>query len=156
MSKNREMGIYFYMQEVDKMGNPIDGAPIKDLEKDFEGLLYSKASGLNKIGKARIYKEQYADSERVRVYVPEQEINEPTKVIFSFLFLGEDRYKIYDSFLEYVRKGFHSYWDTKRKKKIYFYVEKEIEPATEAWYGSTPYLILELEVDNIYGRTFDI
>lgn len=156
MSKNRDMGIYFYMQEVDKKGDPIVGAPIKDLENDFDGLLYSKASGLNKKGKARVYKENYSDSDRVRVHIPSLPTNEPTHVTFSFLFVGEGRYDTYNSFVEYVSSGFHSYWDTKRKRRLVFYVEEEIEPAEEAWYGSTPYLKLELRVENVFGRTFEV
>ena len=147
----------FYMQECDSEGRLLAGSRQRDLENDteFEGLKYSKAEGLNKIGKARIYKETFKDSDRLRVYIPNNLTNEPTTAKFTFYFTGEDRYKSYDNFVEYVRKGFKRYYDTARNKYLYFCVESEINPASEQWYGGTPYLELGLTVQNIFGRTFD-
>lgn len=147
----------FYMQECNGMGKILAGSKERDLENDtdFVGLKYSKAEGLNKIGKARIYKETFKDSDRLRVHIPENLTNEPTTVTFTFYFTGENRYKSYDKFVEYIRKGFKRYHDNARNKYLYFCVENEIKPASEQWYGSTPYLELQLTVQNIFGRTFD-
>lgn len=149
------MDYKFYMQECDSKGNILSGAPLKDLEVDFEGMRYSKADGLDKIGKPRIYTESFADSNRLRVHIPEKLTNEATTVKFTFFFTGENRRSVYDSFVEYVRKGFKVYHDTARKKYLYFCINTEITPATEEWYGSTPYLELQLTAQNIFGRTFD-
>ena len=59
----------------------------KDLEVDFDGLRYSAAKGINTIGKARIFTEKYADSDRMRVYVPKEVTNDPTTITFTFYFL---------------------------------------------------------------------
>lgn len=143
------------MVECDKYGHIPMGAQEINLERDFKGLLYSKAEGLDAIGKARVYKETYADSDRVRVHIPTLPTNEPTKVTFTFFFVGDDRRAIYNSFVSYVTKGFHCYHDDARGKYLYFYVEGEVKPAEEKWHGSNPYLSLELEVENLFGRTFD-
>lgn len=149
------MGIHFYMVECDAKGNITQGSTERDLEKDFNGMLYSKADGLDAVGKPRIYSEKYSDSERTRVYIPEDVTHEPTTVNFTFIFTGEDKQKTYHDFLSYVGKGFHRYYDTFRKKYLYFFVNTEVKPAKEKHYGGTPYLQLDLTVQNIFGRTFD-
>jgi hypothetical protein len=35
-------------------------------------------------------------------------------------------------------------------------VASEIKPASEMWYGSTPYLELNLQVQNLNGKTFEV
>ena len=157
MSVNSEMGIYFYMQATDGKGNPLASAPIKDLEGDFDGLLYSKAKGLNDKGKIKnTYKEVYADSDRVRVYFPEEPLREATTVTFTFYFTGENRYAVFEEFVKYVSGGFRAFWDTKRNKKLVFYAPEEVKVADEMWYGSTPYLSWDLKVQNVFGETFDV
>lgn len=137
-------------------GEAIAGASRMNLEKDFNGLRYSRAEGLDKIGKAKnIYTEKYADSDRTRVYMPEVVTNEPTTVNFTFVFVGDNRRNVYDEFLEYVRNGYKVYYDDARRKYLYFFVNSEIKPAEEAHYGSMPYLKMTLSVQNIFGRTFD-
>ena len=147
----------FYMQECDSKGKTIADAPQIDLENHeaFEGLKYVKATGLDKIGKPRIYTEKFSDSERLRVHIPNELTNEATTVEFQFIFSGENRRESYKTFVEYVRKGYKMYYDTARNKYLYFCVTSEITPAKENWYGSTPYLELTLTVQNIFGRTFD-
>ena len=155
MSRNSDLGYKFYMVNCDKNGKVAESATEYDLEKDFEGLLYSKATGLYLVGKPRIYTEKYADSDKLRVYMPDTVVNEPTTVNFTFLFTGENRYTIYKTFVDYVRNGFKRYYDNVREKYLYFFVNTEIKPAEEVFYGSKPYLKLDLTVQNIFGRTFD-
>ena len=147
----------FLMQSCDSKGTILIGSQEIDLENhpDFEGLRYSKAVGLDKIGKPRIYTEKFSDSDRLRVYIPKELTNEATTVEFTFFFVGENRRTSYQNFVEYVRKGYKVYHDTARGKYLYFFVNSDIAPATEQWYGSTPYLELKLTVQNIFGRTFD-
>lgn len=157
MSVNSEMGIYFYMQETDGKGNPLADAPRKNLEEDFEGLLYSKAKGLNDKGKIKnTYSEKYADSDRLRVYFPDEPKREATTVTFTFFFTGENRYAVFEEFVKYVSGGFRAFWDTKRKKRLVFYALEEVKVADEKWYGGTPYLSWDLRVQNIFGETFDV
>ena len=154
---NSEHEYEFFMQECDKHGKLLAGTTAKNLEVDFNGLRYSKAEGLDAIGKPKnIYTEKYSDSDRTRVYIPENITNEPTTVKFTFYFIGDERQKTYHEFLEYVRKGFHRYYDTYRNKYLYFFVDSELKPAEEKLYGSVPYLKFELTVQNIFGKTFDV
>lgn len=157
MSVNSEMGIYFYMQECNAKGELLAGAPIMNLEEDFDGLLYSKAKGLNDKGKIKnTYSEKYADSDRLRVYFPSEPKRESTTVTFTFFFTGENRYAVFEKFVKYVSGGFRAFWDTKRKKRLVFYAPEEVKVADEKWYGGTPYLSWDLKVQNVFGETFDV
>lgn len=155
MSRNSEMGLHFYMVECDSKGIVASDATELDLEESFDGLTYMKADGLNNVGKARVYTEKFADSDRLRVYLPETPLREQTTVTLSFVFVGENRYNSYQQFVDYVSSGFHRYRDNARNKYLYFYVEAEIKPAKELMYGGTPYITLDLQVKNIFGQTFD-
>lgn len=145
----------FYMAECDS-GWSIIPRTKKNLEVDFKGMRYQKADGLNLTGKPRIYTETYADAEMTRVWIPQEVTYEPTTITFSFVFLGEDRYKTYDEFVSWVSGKRMAYWDGVRSKTAYFYVGDSVQPAEEKWHGSTPYLRLQLKVTNVYGRTFDL
>ena len=144
----------FYMAECDAEWKVKDGTEL-NLETDFEGLRYQEAKGLNLTGKPRLYTETYADADKVRVYIPEKVTYEPTTITFSFVFFGENRYATYDSFVAWVSGKRMVYHDDARNKWAYFYVSDSVQPAKEMWYGSTPYLRLELKVSNVYGRTFN-
>ena len=155
MSKNSDMGIHFYMVECDNKGTVLASAVEKNLERDFKGMLYSKAAGLDAVGKPRTYSEKYSDSDRLRVYLPADIKHDATTIEFTFFFTGEGKQKVYHDFLTYVCEGFHRYYDNFRKKYLYFFVNSEVKPAEEKHFGSTPYLKLDLTVQNIFGRTFD-
>lgn len=145
------------MQKVDKNGSAIETEPEKDLEKDFEGLLYSKCEGLNKIGKPKnIYEETYSDADRVRVYMPDVITNETTEISLTLYFVGENRHSTLDTFKEYIREGFTKYWDTARNKSFIFYVNKDINVSDEMWYGSTPYISATFNLQNINGKTTNV
>ena len=161
------MDYKFYMQRCDKYGSPMsvpDGTPNKDLlenpidlESYFVGLLYRSCQGLNTIGKAKnIYTETYSDADGTRVFVPDEITNETTKVILTIVFVGDDRFDVRDRFNDYIRHGFHKYWDTARKRSFVFYVDGELPIGEEKWYGSKPYLSCEYTLNNINGKTFPI
>ena len=147
------MNYHFYMVECSNKGEVLGTE--RDLEASFDGLVYMKADGLNLLGKPRVYTEKFADSDRLRVYKPEITLREPTTVTLSFAFTGQNRYNTYQEFTEYVSDNYIRYRDTARNVYLYFYVEDEIKPAKEMWYGSEPYLTLDLKVKNIFGRTFN-
>lgn len=143
------------MVECDNKGKVADGAVEIDLEEHFSGLTYMKAEGLNKLGKPRVYTEKFADSDRLRVYKPDDTIREATTVTLSFAFVGDNRYQTYHNFVEYISTGVKRYRDTARNKYLYFFVNEEIKPAKEMWYGGTPYLTVDIPVQSIFGKTFD-
>lgn len=143
----------FYMIACEKDGTVIQNSE-KDLETDFDGLVYSKCEGLETIGAAKnIYEEKYADSEKLRVHVPATILNEATTIKLTLFFVGENRHKGRNDFNEYIRVGFHKYWDDARKRMFQFYVSKELPIGEEKWYGSTPYLKCEYTLNNIHGKT---
>lgn len=151
------LGYEFFMQECDKEGNVLAGSSPKNLEVDFSGLRYKECKGLNTIGAANVFTESYADSNRLRVHVPSNLTNKATTITLSLYFVGEDRYKTYDAFNEYLRKSpYHIYYDSARKKKFAFFVKDEIAPSNSQWYGSTPYIEVSYKLSNIFGKTEDI
>lgn len=144
-----------WMQRVDVTGdNPID----IENDKRFVGLLYMNAKGLNTIGKPKnVYLEGYADSDRMRYYLPNDKeyANEATVVTMHFLIVGdaESRQRTIDNFSDYIRKGVHRYWDNARNRELDFIVNDEIKVSDEKWHGSTPYVEIEVNLQNLYGRT---
>lgn len=145
----------FYMAECDASWNIINESR-RNLEESFVGMRYLEAKGLNLVGKPKVYTETYADSKRVRVFLPPSMTYEPTKVTFSFAFFGEERYQTYDAFVTWISGKRMVYWDDARKKGVFFYVADSIQPAEEKWYGSTPFLRMELNVSNVYGNTYTV
>ena len=141
------------MQRVD-----IESQPIYDIEEQFAGLLYMKADGMNNIGKAKnIYTETYADSDRLRVYLPNDGVytNEATKITMHFLVIGDEasRQATIRSFETYVREGIHRYWDDARNLEFDFIVQDEIKVSDEKWHGSSPYVEIEVVMQNLNGKT---
>lgn len=144
----------FYMAECDANWN-ITGTTT-NLEASFDGLHYQRAKGLNLTGKPRLYTESYADSDKLRVHIPADVTHEPTDVTLSFVFIGDNRYATYDAFVDFCQNKRMAYWDSARKKRLFFFVEDAIQPAEEMWHGNIPYLRLELKVKNVFGKTFDV
>lgn len=146
----------FYMQECDSKGTLLAGSTKKDLEVDFGSLRYSAMEGIETIGKPKnISTESYADSDRLRVYMPDEIVNEATKITFKCYFIGDTCMSDYYKFTEYIRNGFHRYWDNLRKKWFAFYCEEEIRVTSSKMYG-TKYLEVTYTLNNIFGKTFDI
>ena len=67
--------------------------------------------------------------------------------------LGMTSKEVMEKFNEYVRNGFHKYWDTARKKAFVFCIEDEISVSNELWYGSTPYIKCDYKLKNVSGKT---
>lgn len=152
-----EFGYEFYMQECDKEGNILAGSTKRSLERDFQGLRYSKIDGIEALGAPKnVYSESYADADRLRVYAPTEVTHKETTVTLTLYFLGAERHKLLDAFNDYIKRGFHKYWDTARNKWFAFYVKDELKPAESMWYGSVPYLRMDYKLTNIFGRTFDV
>lgn len=156
------LGYEFFMQECDKVGNVLDGSVAINLEVDLkmEGgtcVRYSKIDGIEALGAPKnVYSESYADADRLRVYAPTEVTHKETTVTLTLYFLGAERHKLLDAFNDYIKRGFHRYWDTARNKWFAFYVKDELKPAESMWYGATPYLRMEYKLTNIFGRTFDV
>lgn len=129
-----------------------------DIEEHFSGLLYMRAEGMNDIGKSKnVYTETYADSDRLRVFLPNDGVyaNEATKITMHFLVVGdaETRQSTIADFYEYVRIGVHRYWDDARNLEFDFVVQDEIKVSDERWHGSNPYVEIAVVLQNLNGKT---
>lgn len=156
-----------YMRAVNPDGTPID-VSWTNIEEEFAGLRYLKAEGLLDKGKAKnIYTESYAESDRLRVYLPTHLsnnvrvhsltdiANEPTTITMTFVVIGDKdtRQAAIDAFEDYVRKGVHSYYDDARNKEFDFIVTGEIKVSDEKWHGSQPYVEVQIPMQNLNGKT---
>lgn len=152
-----------YLQRID-----VSGQPAVDIEDNWKGLLYLKAEGLQDIGGVKnYYTEEYADSDRLRVYYPFVEsngqmearteliANEATTITMTFLVVGspEARENIIQGFLDEIRTGIHRYWDTARYREFDFIVTDEIKASDEKWHGSQPYVEIQIPMQNLNGKT---
>lgn len=149
-------GYKFYIQRVEKLQDgtysPVPSTII-DLESRFKGLKYSKLTGLNDIGKAKnIYTEQYADGDKLRVYIPQAIQSEATSMTLTIYFFGKDRQSVFADFANEIKSGIHRYWDTARNMYFDFYIDDELKPTDENWYKGEPYFKVDVKMKNIYGR----
>jgi hypothetical protein len=144
--------------------NP-DGTPISqnytNIEEQYTNLRYLKATGLNDVGKSKnIYMENYAESDRARVYIPPdgQYVNEQTDITMTFVVLGSElsRQSTIRSFTEELRQGIHTYYDDARYAAFDFVVVDDIKVSDEKWVGSQPYVELEIKMKNLNGKTRNV
>lgn len=135
----------------------ISGQTQYDIESHF-GVLYMEAKGLNDVGQSKnIYTETYADSDRLRVALPNDGVYtaQATKVTMKFLVVGveSERQTLITNFETYLREGVHTYWDTARYREFDFIVTDEIKVSDEKWHGSTPYVEITVNIQNLNGKT---
>ena len=139
----------FYMQVFGKE----TVQPIIDLEDFYKGMYFAKVSGLSDKGKPKnIYTEEYADSDALRVHLPETVYREATKIVLSLVFVGENRRDIYDSFYNYVNGEKLYYWDSARNRKASMVLEEPIEIDEDILVGSQPYIVVDFRFRNLYGE----
>lgn len=143
-----------YMERVDIT----DSLGQIDIEEQFSGLLYMRAEGMNDVGKSKnVYTETYADSDRLRVYLPNDGNynNDATKITMHFFVVGDkdSRQATIRAFETYVREGIHRYWDTARNLEFDFIVQDEIKVSDEKWHGSSPYVEIQVPMQNLNGKT---
>lgn len=147
--------VKFYMQKVDTSGNLVSDT-LKDLEVDFNGLLYAKSEGLLNKGKRKnIYTEDYADSDTLRVWQGDDVTREATNVTFTFYFVGDTRQSVYDAFYEYIKNGIISYYDTLRYKEARLVFIEALETKEDIFKGSTPYINVSFKFQNLWGECKD-
>ena len=160
-----ESNYKFYIQTINKDGSIPEGSITKDLEEDFKVMVdgnivgrlrYKECKGLNTIGKPRVYTEKYADSDRLRTYIPKNVTHDATTIELTLYFVGESRQKVYDDFNAFITGGYRKYWDTARNKAFDFYVSDVTQPSNERWYGGTPYFEVTYKLQNLNGKTTSV
>lgn len=151
----RSSQYHHYIQRIDIGGqSPID---IEDWD-NCPGLRYMKSDGIFDIGKSKnIYTEEYADSDRLRVYLPPDNnyTHESTTISMTFLVIGdaETRQTTIENFLEEITTGVHRYWDDARNREFDFIVSDDVKISEERWHGSQPYAEITIPMKNLNGKT---
>lgn len=145
--------IKYYIQRVD-----ISNQNAVSLEDDFTNIRFLEISGLNSVGASKaIYTESYAESDRLRVYIPSdgENTHEATSITLKLLIFGneKERNMSYREFVNYITNGIHSYWDTKNEIKFDFVVKDEIVVVEEDYSNIPPYMIIEIKLQNLNGKS---
>lgn len=126
-----------------------------DIEAGF-GCLYSQCEGLGRTGKARFYTEEYADSDEVRAYFPDEATAEAFEMTLTVEFIGDSRADNYRKMCEFLSGGRVMYHDTARCRAFIGYLSDGSEPKEDVYKGSVPYIEVAFKFKSLYGRTFPI
>lgn len=135
------------------LNNNIWGSAI-DLEEYFPGLKYVSCTGLSDYGKIKnIYTESYAETEQLRVYMPDTIVRGNTDIEFEFGFTGENRRDTYDNFVEWISGYKLKYWDTARHREVEMILIDAIEVDEDLLLGSSPFIVVPFTFKNLKGST---
>ena len=130
-----------------------------DIEAQFK-CKYVKFEGLSEAGKVKnVYTETYADSEELRVYVPDEVLYEQTDISLTLLFApsSTDDNDVQDNeraFFEYVSGHKIEYHDTFRNRYVSLLLINKPEVVGEVLYGGSRYREVKYTFKNLYGRSF--
>lgn len=130
-----------------------------DIEEHFK-CKYVKFEGLSEAGKVKnVYTEAYADSEELRVYVPDEVLYEQTDISLTLLFApssanDNDVQDNERAFFEYVSGHKIEYHDTFRNRYVSLLLLNKPEVVGEVLYGGSRYREVKYTFKNIYGRSF--
>lgn len=125
-----------------------------ELTEHFQGLIFCECKGVSDYGAIKnIYSETFAESDTLRVYLPEKAVRESTDIKLTVLFTKENRRDVYDSFVEYITGKRIKYWDTVRNRQVEMIQVDKIEIDEDLLYGSAPYIAVEFPFKNLKGYT---
>ena len=130
-----------------------------DIEEQFK-CKYVKFEGLSEAGKVKnVYTEAYADSEELRVYVPDEVLYEQTDISLTLLFApssanDNDVQDNERAFFEYVSGHKIEYHDTFRNRYVSLLLINKPEVIGEVLYGGSRYREVKYTFKNLYGRSF--
>lgn len=126
----------------------------RDLQEAFNGLVYVECKGLSDKGKPKnVYTESYSDAAEDRVFIPETVYYEPTEVNMTFIFLGDTRRDVYDSFCNYISHGKFYYWDTERHRKVNITLLSPINIDDDVFKTSSKYIMVTFTFTNLLGNS---
>ena len=130
-----------------------------DIEARFK-CKYVKFEGLSETGKVKnIYTETYAETEELRMYIPDEGLYENTDMSLTLLFspYSENDSDVQDNeraFFEYVSGHKIEYHDTFRNRYVSLLLLNKPEVVGEVLYGGSRYREVKYTFKNIYGRSF--
>lgn len=140
-----------YMEE--EMGELID------IEKQFN-CKYVKFEGLSETGKVKnVYTETYAETEELRIFIPEEVLYENTDLSLTLLFdpssaSDTDVQDNERAFFEYISGRKIEYHDTFRNRYVTLLLLNKPEVVGEVLYGGSRYRQVKYTFKNVYGRSF--
>lgn len=130
-----------------------------DIEEQFK-CKYVKFEGLSETGKVKnIYTETYAETEELRVYIPDEVLYENTELSLTLLFAPDsendsDVQNNERAFFEYISGRKIEYHDTFRNRYVSLLLLNKPEVVGEVLYGGSRYREVKYTFKNIYGRSF--
>ena len=130
-----------------------------DIEARFK-CKYVKFEGLSETGKVKnIYTETYAETEELRMYIPDEVLYDNTDMSLTLLFspYSENDSDVQDNeraFFEYVSGHKIEYHDTFRNRYVSLLLINKPEVVGEVLYGGSRYREVKYTFKNIYGRSF--
>lgn len=130
-----------------------------DIEERFK-CKYVKFEGLSETGKVKnIYTETYAETEELRMYIPDEVLYDNTDMSLTLLFspYSENDSDVQDNeraFFEYVSGHKIEYHDTFRNRYVSLLLLNKPEVLGEVLYGGSRYREVKYTFKNIYGRSF--
>lgn len=130
-----------------------------DIEEQFK-CKYVKFEGLSETGKVKnIYTETYAETEELRMYIPDDVLYDNTDMSLTLLFAPdtENDSDVQDNeraFFEYVSGHKIEYHDTFRNRYVSLLLLNKPEVVSEVLYGGSRYREVKYTFKNIYGRSF--
>ena len=130
-----------------------------DIEEQFK-CKYVKFEGLSETGKVKnIYTETYAETEELRMYIPDEVLYDNTDMSLTLLFAPytENDSDVQDNeraFFEYVSGHKIEYHDTFRNRYVSLLLLNKPEVVSEVLYGGSRYREVKYTFKNIYGRSF--
>ena len=130
-----------------------------DIEEQFK-CKYVRFEGLSETGKVKnIYTETYAETEELRMYIPDEVLYDNTEISLTLLFAPdtENDSDVQDNeraFFEYVSGHKIEYHDTFRNRYVSLLLLNKPEVVGEVLYGGSRYREVKYTFKNIYGRSF--
>lgn len=130
-----------------------------DIEERFK-CKYVRFEGLSETGKVKnIYIETYAETEELRMYIPDEVLYDNTEISLTLLFspYSENDNDVQDNeraFFEYVSGHKIEYHDTFRNRYVSLLLINKPEVVGEILYGGSRYREVKYTFKNIYGRSF--
>ena len=125
-----------------------------ELTEKFKGLIFCQIEGVMDFGAIKnIYTESFAESDTLRVYLPEKVTRKSTDIKLTVVFSDKDRRDVYDSFVEFISGKIIKYWDNVRNREVILLQTDKIEVDEDIIYGSAPYIAVEFPFKNIKGET---
>ena len=130
-----------------------------DIEAQFK-CKYVKFEGLSETGKVKnVYTETYAETEELRMYIPDEVLYENTDMSLTLLFSPDstndsDVQNNERAFFEYISGHKIEYHDTFRNRYVSLLLLNKPEVVGEVLYGGSRYREVKYTFKNIYGRSF--